>query len=348
MHASNNNIANHQAVLAFIDCDVISGKDELAREELLRNVGRYRFRVEIDKTTVSLGRPLTVRVTVEGQGMISRVEVPGLPESPGYRLLPPVYDKKLQVTGNRWVGGSKTAEIVLTPLQPGKLEIPRLEFTFFDPAKKSYKTLHSRPHAVTVLQARQAPALAEEELIERVGEEEPHAVKMARQPLSPLRQIGDVESSRPAASVGNLFWAGLLGTPAAYFGWLLLGFLRRKWRVSAPARRRRAAPARARSRLATASRLESEGHSGRAVVEVSGALNEFVAASLGLSAGAVSGPRLERMLTANGVEIATIRRLNDLRSRCDLARFSPTDDIPAAALIVEAEELICALGRLGA
>ena len=42
MHASNNNIANHQAVLAFIDCDVISGKDELAREELLRNVGRYR------------------------------------------------------------------------------------------------------------------------------------------------------------------------------------------------------------------------------------------------------------------------------------------------------------------
>ena len=33
---------NQQAVLAFVDCDVISGKDEFAREQLLRNVGRYR------------------------------------------------------------------------------------------------------------------------------------------------------------------------------------------------------------------------------------------------------------------------------------------------------------------
>ena len=31
-----------QPVLAFIDCDVTSGKDELAREELLGRVGRYR------------------------------------------------------------------------------------------------------------------------------------------------------------------------------------------------------------------------------------------------------------------------------------------------------------------
>lgn len=33
---------NSQPVLAFIDCDIACGKDELAREELLRNVGRYR------------------------------------------------------------------------------------------------------------------------------------------------------------------------------------------------------------------------------------------------------------------------------------------------------------------
>jgi hypothetical protein len=32
----------HQPVLAFIDCDLTSGKDELAREALLANVGRFR------------------------------------------------------------------------------------------------------------------------------------------------------------------------------------------------------------------------------------------------------------------------------------------------------------------
>ena len=37
-----NNSSAQQTVLAFVDCDVASGKDELAREELLRNVGRYR------------------------------------------------------------------------------------------------------------------------------------------------------------------------------------------------------------------------------------------------------------------------------------------------------------------
>lgn len=36
------NHTNRQSVLAFIDCDIACGKDELAREALLRNVGRYR------------------------------------------------------------------------------------------------------------------------------------------------------------------------------------------------------------------------------------------------------------------------------------------------------------------
>ncbi len=31
-----------QPILAFIDCDLAAGKDELAREALLANVGRYR------------------------------------------------------------------------------------------------------------------------------------------------------------------------------------------------------------------------------------------------------------------------------------------------------------------
>lgn len=29
-------------VLAFVDCDIFSGKDEIAREQLLENVRRYR------------------------------------------------------------------------------------------------------------------------------------------------------------------------------------------------------------------------------------------------------------------------------------------------------------------
>ena len=36
------NHSSQQPLLAFIDCDIVCGKDELAREELLRNVGRYR------------------------------------------------------------------------------------------------------------------------------------------------------------------------------------------------------------------------------------------------------------------------------------------------------------------
>ena len=34
--------ADNQSVLAFVDADIMSGKDELAREELLRNVRRYK------------------------------------------------------------------------------------------------------------------------------------------------------------------------------------------------------------------------------------------------------------------------------------------------------------------
>lgn len=33
---------NERPVLAFVDCDIASGKDELAREQLLENLGNYR------------------------------------------------------------------------------------------------------------------------------------------------------------------------------------------------------------------------------------------------------------------------------------------------------------------
>ncbi len=35
-------VRNQQPLLAFIDCDIVSGSDEFAREQLLANVGRYR------------------------------------------------------------------------------------------------------------------------------------------------------------------------------------------------------------------------------------------------------------------------------------------------------------------
>lgn len=110
-------------------------------------VGNFDMEVNVDLRQTSVGSPLTVRAVVSGRGDFDRVGAPTLSNMAGWRSYPPSSD--FQADDTLGISGTKTFQILVIPDEV-KSELPPLEFSYFDPATETFKTLRSDPIPITV------------------------------------------------------------------------------------------------------------------------------------------------------------------------------------------------------
>jgi hypothetical protein len=310
------------------------------------NVGRWSFSAKVDKPRVAAGEPLTLRLEVQGQGMVGRLELPKLPERPSWRLLEPVEHKEVQIVGEQ-IGGKKVVEVVITPAQQGPLEIPSLRFDYFDPVEEKYKSLRSQPITIQVTGS-VAPAPQQDvNLVERTHLQQDGALQQSLQPLGALRPVPSAPASLPLAPVKTpWFWLGLALPPSAYLGagWLTA---RRRRQEAADEQTPKRAPKHAAQKLDEARARHKKADSAGVGAALDAALAELLAAKLGLTPGAITASRLRRLLPERGADPGLTERLLALRDRCErLKAGEPAEAAELAALISEAEGLLARVGRL--
>lgn len=112
-------------------------------------VGQYRISASIDRDKVKQNEPVTLKLTIEGEGNAETLTQPKLPELTGFKVYEADTNFQLFRTGDV-IGGTKTFEIVFIPKNEGKAFIPLLEFSYFDPRKEKYITLHTPNFPITV------------------------------------------------------------------------------------------------------------------------------------------------------------------------------------------------------
>jgi len=103
-------------------------------------VGTYTMKAGLDKKSVPAGQPVTIAVTISGEGNIKTIESPVFPDFPGFRKYEPTSSSKISKEDYR-VQGSKTFQAMLIPDAEGEKTLPPLTWSCFDPASRSYKTL---------------------------------------------------------------------------------------------------------------------------------------------------------------------------------------------------------------
>jgi hypothetical protein len=305
--------------------------------------------VRADKRSVAVGEPLTVTIAVSGTGMASRVALPTLPKMAAFRALEPVVDKETRLSAGR-VQGSKSAQIVLTPLKTGTYEIPPLEFNYFDPDEEVYKVARSARMTIGVA-GTWGPEEHDEDLIERTETNVPAAVQIAKTPLAPIRALETLPpKSGPMSPVSAhpLFLLGLLLPPFGYSGWLLAGLFRRNRETTRGARTKRNAPKRAKARLEVAATLADANKGVEAMSEIGGAMTEFFVSLMEVPPGAVSTSKIRRFLAEQGASDDLLERFTTVWARCDEARFGGIEAGLAANTIAQAYSVIDELApRLG-
>lgn len=110
-------------------------------------VGQMKFDAVIDKTEVKANDPVTMKITVSGNGNMKFVDAPRINFPPDFE----VYDPKINTSLNATTtAGSKTFEYLIIPRHGGAYKIPAIEFSYFDPQARQYRTLRSDEYTLAV------------------------------------------------------------------------------------------------------------------------------------------------------------------------------------------------------
>src|SRR5262245_27821622 len=120
-------------------------------------IGSFTMATDAKPKSVQVGDPITVTTTIAGRGNFDRVNAPLLEDDRGWHKYPP--SSKFKQDDEVGISGTKTFEMVVSPNE-NKQSLPVLAFSYFDPAKEQYVTLHSEPTAITVQGGAAPPAVA--------------------------------------------------------------------------------------------------------------------------------------------------------------------------------------------
>lgn len=118
-------------------------------------VGDFTVTSAADKTEVRANEAITLKVKIEGRGNLAAIGEPKAHWPPNVEL----YDSKGSAKASKAGVGEKDFEILLIPRVPGDIVLPAMEFSFFDPNKKTYVTRTTDPIKVHVNEAAPGSAI---------------------------------------------------------------------------------------------------------------------------------------------------------------------------------------------
>ena len=268
------------------------------------NVGSFELQATTDVRVARAGDTVNVTISLLGAGLLSRLDLPTLSEIDGARIYP-AEDTHTQAVGpDGWMRGTARRRIAVVPLREGTLELPGVQFEYFDPWLGEFVTQTAELPAI--------PIAGQNPNVETVAEP---TTGVGDDWLEGLPEPRPERSSAPAPSlVGPVYWVGLTLPP--------LAFLVMLW--TARIRRRRAASAGSRAK---------DGAGAKAVAAVRGATPGEVAAAMrqyleDLTGSSARGLRYEAVdsLVAGLTNADVGRTFAEALEAAETARFSGDAD----------------------
>jgi len=310
-------------------------------------IGSYELSARVSPLEVALGGdPVTLTLTVRGEGNIETVPQPSLADDFGWRLGSVEQKQETAFEEGRPVG-EKRFTIPLRPRSAEVREVPAAELVVFDPAREEYVTLRTRPISVRVTVPEDTGAL------EAVALPESARAKL-REREEVKQDIEDIETDVDA-STSDAAWihgpGGLVGFFAlpltAFAAASLVARRRRRLREDTALARRLVAARNARDAFRSL-RADAESSSTPALAEnVARALQGYLADILDRTGGEIPPEEAEELLSGSGVDNDLAREAAEVLREAGAARFGG-GDVDGADILRRAEVCVEAIEKGGA
>ena len=287
-------------------------------------VGSFSSRSSLDRAEAAVDDAVSLRLTLSGAGSLQTVQTPELRLSPDLQAFDPrVVERRFEI-GNP-SKSQRTWEWVLVPLTPGTLEVPAIEFPYFDPDAGEYRVARSTPIPLTVDRG--------------TGTRDDGTTRTQLRPRrKDLHYLKRLE--------GGLRYADTQGRGRAYvvaaatpmvLAPLLVWFGRRQERLRQDRGllRSRRAFSRARKALASLRKGGSQLDGATYHEQMARALVDYVADRFDRSASGMTYELAEELLASRDIDPELRREFRSVLEQCDYARF-----VPASSRAERREELL--------
>lgn len=283
-----------------------------APESFTGGVGSFSFKASLSKNTAVTQEPLTLKLAVTGRGNIKLINEPRLELPPDFEK----YDPVINTNQDNGAGGTKTFEYMLVPRVAGDFTIPAVEFTYFDPVARQYRTLRSEAFTVNVSRGSGDTLMA-------------MAPGMAQEDIRLLnRDIRYIKNKGLNLRTHTTYWADSVGYYLLYaittvLFVLLLVLIRKRARERADTvgLRLRQADRYARKRLVKSEALLKQGDSNRFYEEMLGAVWGYLSDKLKIPLSSLSSETAQTALKSRNVEDELTGELFRIISECEMARY---------------------------
>jgi len=246
-------------------------------------VGQYTMQAKASPLEMTVGDPVTVNIQISGQGAIESLNLPKL-DWPGFKS----YEPSVTTSENNPLGllGTRRFEQVVIPESDTIAEMPRIEFSFFDPVTSQYRVLAKGPFPLKVNPSSKpvAPVIGGNTAQETEDPDSPPQTDI----LTIKHHLGSLGQAMPLIARPN-FWL-LQSIP------LLLWIAALAWRRKTNAlannprlRRERQVAERIRSGMAKLDALANDGKIGEFHAEMADLLRKQIGLQLDIPAEGITG-----------------------------------------------------------
>lgn len=277
-------------------------------------VGAFRMKAELLTKAPKTNESVTIRFTLEGTGNLKLAKAPRLQFPESFEVYDPKESYEQSISSNN-VRGKKVIEYFAIPRRVGKVTIPSVSFSFFNPQTRRYETLHSQSFTLDIKQGKASSALA--------GEGADGAI-VHQQGMLPVRG----ELGEDGVPLFGLIKG--LGYPALYLALFALAcggytLLARSRRLRADSLSYNASRANsvATKRLRQAHKLMREGSRDAFYEELMRALWGYLGDKLRLPVSELSRASVSQILSDRGLEQSLIGELTAVIDEAEFARFAP-------------------------
>lgn len=122
-------------------------------------VGSFTFTPSISTQEIRANEPVTITLKISGTGNQKLIQNPEVEFPTNFEQYDPTIQNEL-TAGENGLTGTRTIEYLVIPRYEGDYSIPPIEFSYFDIASRSYKTMKSPEYSLTVLKGDPSKATA--------------------------------------------------------------------------------------------------------------------------------------------------------------------------------------------
>ncbi len=304
-------------------------------------VGDYSLTSQLSTTNTKTNDPISLKINISGNGNIQLLNMPEINLPPGFDKYEPKTSEQINRTGT--INGSKTFEYLIVPRNAGKKEIPPIQFSYFNPDKRSYITLSTPSYSLNVAQGSNSGnenvAGYSKEEIKLLGQD----IRYIKTSTDDLRRQGGI------ALFGFGFWTAAVLPLILLSG--LITWKRRQDKLAGNLQllRYQRAEKVARTRFKNAKTLMEANDQAGFYAEISMALFGYLEDKLHIPKSEISLEKAAEELQKKNVDGGLIENLRNCTEKCEFARFAPSIDGSAemndmyndlTKVIIELEKLL--------